>query len=215
MAGDHYVVIQDWRPYFQLEDDPISTLGVWVRLTGIPLEYFDGAILTIIGNRIGKTVRLLLWKVHEESCLMKPVEDMVEVPEVLVANPIFQSKSFNEISPDVEENFDPWMKVLRSNRKGKKCGVVASPPKASLPVIVKPILGNKFEALSKEDNLGDDYGMGNHEEGVSDEVEVKDLVEINKENLDGNYLPKSATALTTTQGVADSSVLGAGVGSKA
>ncbi|CAN1193206.1 hypothetical protein LINPERHAP2_LOCUS41935 [Linum perenne] len=58
MVGDHYVVIQNWRPYFQPEDSPISTLRVWVRLPGVPLEYFDAAILTIIGNRIGKTVRL-------------------------------------------------------------------------------------------------------------------------------------------------------------
>ncbi|CAN1125300.1 hypothetical protein LINPERPRIM_LOCUS31606 [Linum perenne] len=58
MVGDHYVVIQDWRLYFQPEDSPITTLRVWVRLPGVPLEYFDAAILTIIGNRIGKTVRL-------------------------------------------------------------------------------------------------------------------------------------------------------------
>ncbi|CAN1136729.1 hypothetical protein LINPERHAP2_LOCUS9631 [Linum perenne] len=58
MVGDHYMVVQDWRPYFQCEDSPISTLRVWVRLPGVPLEYFDAAILTIIGNRIGKTARL-------------------------------------------------------------------------------------------------------------------------------------------------------------
>ncbi|CAN1170339.1 hypothetical protein LINPERHAP2_LOCUS28939, partial [Linum perenne] len=58
MIGDHYDFIQDWRPYFQREDSPFSTLIVWVRHTGIPLEYFDGVILTIIGNKIGETVRL-------------------------------------------------------------------------------------------------------------------------------------------------------------
>ncbi|CAN1144935.1 hypothetical protein LINPERHAP2_LOCUS14393 [Linum perenne] len=58
MVGDHYVVIQDWRPHFQPEGSPISTLRVWVRLPGIPLEYFDADVLTIIGDRIGKTVRL-------------------------------------------------------------------------------------------------------------------------------------------------------------
>ncbi|CAN1124775.1 hypothetical protein LINPERHAP2_LOCUS2540 [Linum perenne] len=58
MVGDHYVVIQDWRPYFQPEDSPITMLRVWVRNLGIPLEYFDVAVLTIIGNKIGKTVRL-------------------------------------------------------------------------------------------------------------------------------------------------------------
>ncbi|CAN1273486.1 hypothetical protein LINPERPRIM_LOCUS15066 [Linum perenne] len=58
MVGDHYVVIQNWRPYFQPEDSTISTLRVWVRLPGVPLEYYDATILTIIGNKIGKTVRL-------------------------------------------------------------------------------------------------------------------------------------------------------------
>ncbi|CAN1149421.1 hypothetical protein LINPERHAP2_LOCUS17012, partial [Linum perenne] len=58
MVGDHYVVIQEWRPYFQPENYPITTLRVWVRLPGIPLEYYDATILRIIGDRIGKTVRL-------------------------------------------------------------------------------------------------------------------------------------------------------------
>ncbi|CAN1141602.1 hypothetical protein LINPERHAP2_LOCUS12598, partial [Linum perenne] len=46
-----------WRLYFQLEDSPITTLKVWVRLPGIPLEYYDGAVLKIIGDKIGKTIR--------------------------------------------------------------------------------------------------------------------------------------------------------------
>ncbi|CAN1123634.1 Putative ribonuclease H protein At1g65750 [Linum perenne] len=58
MVGDHYVVIQEWRPYFQPDHSPISTLRVWVRLPGLPLEYFDVSVLTIIGNKIGKIVRL-------------------------------------------------------------------------------------------------------------------------------------------------------------
>ncbi|CAN1139919.1 hypothetical protein LINPERHAP1_LOCUS15163 [Linum perenne] len=58
MVGDHYVVIQEWRSYFQPEDSPITTLRVWVRLPGFPLEYYDASILRIIGDRIGKTVRL-------------------------------------------------------------------------------------------------------------------------------------------------------------
>ncbi|CAN1146876.1 hypothetical protein LINPERHAP2_LOCUS15533, partial [Linum perenne] len=31
---------------------------VWVRLPGLPLEYFDAAILLIIGDKIGKTIRI-------------------------------------------------------------------------------------------------------------------------------------------------------------
>ncbi|CAN1150992.1 hypothetical protein LINPERHAP2_LOCUS17911 [Linum perenne] len=58
MVNDHYVVIKEWRPHFRPEDTVLSTLRVWVRLPGIPLEYFDRSILQIIGDRIGRTVRI-------------------------------------------------------------------------------------------------------------------------------------------------------------
>ncbi|CAN1241897.1 hypothetical protein LINPERPRIM_LOCUS5150 [Linum perenne] len=58
MINDHYVVIQEWRPYFRPEETFLSTLRVWVRLPGIPFEYFDRTILNLIGDRIGRTVRI-------------------------------------------------------------------------------------------------------------------------------------------------------------
>ncbi|CAN1342533.1 hypothetical protein LINPERPRIM_LOCUS39487 [Linum perenne] len=58
MINDHYVVIQEWRPYFRPEETLLSTLRVWVRLPGIPFEYFDNTILKLIGDRIGRTVRI-------------------------------------------------------------------------------------------------------------------------------------------------------------
>ncbi|CAN1125950.1 hypothetical protein LINPERHAP2_LOCUS3150 [Linum perenne] len=58
MINDHYVVIQEWRPHFRPEETILSTLRVWVRLPGIPFEYFDRTILQIIGDRIGRTVRI-------------------------------------------------------------------------------------------------------------------------------------------------------------
>ncbi|CAN1181524.1 hypothetical protein LINPERHAP2_LOCUS35448 [Linum perenne] len=58
MINDHYVVIQEWRPYFRPEETFLSTLRVWVRLPGLPFEYFDNSVLKIIGDRIGRTVRI-------------------------------------------------------------------------------------------------------------------------------------------------------------
>ncbi|CAN1178493.1 hypothetical protein LINPERHAP2_LOCUS33702 [Linum perenne] len=58
MINDHYVVIQEWRPYFRPEETLVTTLRVWVRLPGIPFEYFDETILKLIGDRIGRTVRI-------------------------------------------------------------------------------------------------------------------------------------------------------------
>ncbi|CAN1124993.1 hypothetical protein LINPERHAP2_LOCUS2659, partial [Linum perenne] len=48
----------NWRPHFRPEDSSLSSLRVWVRLPGLPLEYFDAAIFTIVGNKIGRTVRI-------------------------------------------------------------------------------------------------------------------------------------------------------------
>ncbi|CAN1179094.1 hypothetical protein LINPERHAP2_LOCUS33999 [Linum perenne] len=58
MVADHYVVCEEWRPYFRPEDSALSKLRVWIRLPGIPLEYFDYSILKRTGDRIGKTVRI-------------------------------------------------------------------------------------------------------------------------------------------------------------
>ncbi|CAN1191394.1 Putative ribonuclease H protein At1g65750 [Linum perenne] len=58
MINEHYVVIQEWRPYFQPEETFLSTLRVWVRLPGFPFEYFDNSVLKLIGDRIGRTVRI-------------------------------------------------------------------------------------------------------------------------------------------------------------
>ncbi|CAN1148994.1 hypothetical protein LINPERHAP2_LOCUS16789 [Linum perenne] len=58
MVASHYIVIEKWRPYFQPEESSLSTLRVWIRLLGIPLEYFDLGILTHIDNRIGRTVQI-------------------------------------------------------------------------------------------------------------------------------------------------------------
>ncbi|CAN1120771.1 hypothetical protein LINPERHAP2_LOCUS401 [Linum perenne] len=58
MIGDYYVVLQSWRPYFRPEASNLSTLRVWVRLPGLPIEYFDAAILRTIGDKIGTTVRI-------------------------------------------------------------------------------------------------------------------------------------------------------------
>ncbi|CAN1144835.1 hypothetical protein LINPERHAP2_LOCUS14333 [Linum perenne] len=58
LVGDHYVVSEEWRPNFEPGFSQVNSVRVWVRLPGIPLENYDAAILKIIGDRIGKTVRV-------------------------------------------------------------------------------------------------------------------------------------------------------------
>ncbi|CAN1150347.1 hypothetical protein LINPERHAP2_LOCUS17510 [Linum perenne] len=58
LVGDHYVVSEEWRPNFEPGYSQVNTIRAWVRLPGLPLENFDVGVLKLIGDRIGKTVRV-------------------------------------------------------------------------------------------------------------------------------------------------------------
>ncbi|CAN1193024.1 hypothetical protein LINPERHAP2_LOCUS41831 [Linum perenne] len=58
LVGDHYVLSEEWRPNFEPGFSQVNPTRVWVRLPGLPLENFDVGILTLVGNRIVKTVRV-------------------------------------------------------------------------------------------------------------------------------------------------------------
>ncbi|GAU10508.1 hypothetical protein TSUD_420790 [Trifolium subterraneum] len=55
---DHYLTVKEWSPNFQPESDTIEEVAVWVRISGLPIEYYDSEILHFIGNRMGKTVKV-------------------------------------------------------------------------------------------------------------------------------------------------------------
>ncbi|CAN1163136.1 Putative ribonuclease H protein At1g65750 [Linum perenne] len=58
MVGDHYIVSEEWRPNFEPAHAQVNNLRVWVRLPNLSIEYFDAAILRLIGDRIGRTIRI-------------------------------------------------------------------------------------------------------------------------------------------------------------
>jgi hypothetical protein len=55
---DHYLTVKEWSPNFHPETDTIEKVAVWMRITGLPIEYYDARILNFIGNRVGKTVKV-------------------------------------------------------------------------------------------------------------------------------------------------------------
>ncbi|XP_058758250.1 uncharacterized protein LOC131631474 [Vicia villosa] len=55
---DHYLTVKDWKPNFQPESDTIDEVAVWVRITGLPIEYYRPKALTSFGNRIGRTIKI-------------------------------------------------------------------------------------------------------------------------------------------------------------
>ncbi|PNX84577.1 hypothetical protein L195_g040639, partial [Trifolium pratense] len=55
---DHYLTVKEWSPNFHPASDTIEKVAVWVRISGLPIEYYDAKVLHFIGDRIGKTVRV-------------------------------------------------------------------------------------------------------------------------------------------------------------
>lgn len=58
MLFDHYLTLRQWTPNFLSSGPKVDRVTVWVRLPGIPIEYNASKVLRIIGNRIGRTIRL-------------------------------------------------------------------------------------------------------------------------------------------------------------
>ncbi|KAJ1394588.1 Endonuclease/exonuclease/phosphatase superfamily [Sesbania bispinosa] len=53
MLADHYIVIKRWQPsFFPIEDD-LRHVAVWVRIPGLPIEFYDRRVLRRIGGGTG------------------------------------------------------------------------------------------------------------------------------------------------------------------
>jgi hypothetical protein len=55
---DHYLTVKEWSPDFHPQSDTIKKVAVWVRISGLPIEYYDSRVLKHIGNKIGSTVKV-------------------------------------------------------------------------------------------------------------------------------------------------------------
>ncbi|KAK2359196.1 zinc ion binding / nucleic acid binding protein [Trifolium repens] len=55
---DHYLIAREWTPNFHPSNAKIEKAAVWVRISGLPIEYYDAKVLHYIGNRIGQTVKV-------------------------------------------------------------------------------------------------------------------------------------------------------------
>ena len=57
---DHYLIVRPWDPEFDPKQDiiTITKLAIWIRLLGLNLKYYDQKFLTLLGNKVGKTLKV-------------------------------------------------------------------------------------------------------------------------------------------------------------
>lgn len=62
---DHYLIVKEWSPNFDPLEDKEEKLLVWVRLPGIPIEYFHSGFLEKVAEKIGRLVCI-----NEATCVV-------------------------------------------------------------------------------------------------------------------------------------------------
>ncbi|XP_061349017.1 uncharacterized protein LOC133294382 [Gastrolobium bilobum] len=58
IVADHYVSVQRWRPLFDPYEDNLKKLAVWIRIPGLPMEFYTSQHLRNIGDLFGKTLKI-------------------------------------------------------------------------------------------------------------------------------------------------------------
>ncbi|XP_030924751.1 uncharacterized protein LOC115951739 [Quercus lobata] len=56
--GENFLSIRPWEPNFNPAEANISSVAIWVRLNELPIEYYHVEALQLIGNVIGKVLRI-------------------------------------------------------------------------------------------------------------------------------------------------------------
>ncbi|XP_061346549.1 uncharacterized protein LOC133292187 [Gastrolobium bilobum] len=58
IVADHYLIVQRWRPNFDPYDDRMRKLAVWIKIPGVPREFYTHKDLWRMGNMVGRTLRI-------------------------------------------------------------------------------------------------------------------------------------------------------------
>ncbi|KAH7835169.1 hypothetical protein Vadar_023516 [Vaccinium darrowii] len=83
--GPHYVTIRKWEPEFDTSTAKVSTSVVWVRLPGLPVEFYDKEMLLKIGAKVGKLLKIDLRTESNEKVRFARLCVQVDLSTALVS----------------------------------------------------------------------------------------------------------------------------------
>lgn len=66
---NHYLTVQTWKSNFNPWNEQIRKLAVWVRLPGLPVDYYDRKFFYHLGNRIGKAIKIDEMTLHRSRTM--------------------------------------------------------------------------------------------------------------------------------------------------
>ncbi|KAK2376903.1 zinc ion binding / nucleic acid binding protein [Trifolium repens] len=92
---DHYLTVKEWSPDFHPQSDTIKKVAVWVRISGLPIEYYDARVLKSIGNKIGSTVKVDKNTLMQERGKYARICVEVDLTESLLAMFMIKGRKYN------------------------------------------------------------------------------------------------------------------------
>ncbi|KAJ1393609.1 hypothetical protein SESBI_34793 [Sesbania bispinosa] len=96
----HYPVVQRWKPEFPPFEDELKRVSMWIRILGLPIEYYDDHVLWSIGDVVGRTVKKATPAEQNATSSIPVQSDKMESGLV-------------EEGPAPAGCFGPWMMVQR------------------------------------------------------------------------------------------------------
>lgn len=58
LIQNHYLTVQTWKRNFNAMAENIRHVAIWIRLPGLPGDYYDQKFFYNLGNRIGKAIKV-------------------------------------------------------------------------------------------------------------------------------------------------------------
>ena len=55
---DHYLTARPWSLEFDPKKDEVEKVVVWISLPGLLIQLYDHKLLSFLGNRVGKTIKV-------------------------------------------------------------------------------------------------------------------------------------------------------------
>ncbi|KAJ1418752.1 Ribonuclease H-like superfamily [Sesbania bispinosa] len=159
-----------WHPsssmeIIDLENEYFLRVVVWIRIPGLPVEYYDRKILWRIGDTLGHTIKIDNNTLRERVVGLEKEQTKVEVPAVTTEQVVLPTGTNVMAVP--EEGFGPWMLVQRGGRRG------LNKPEAARPGGT-PIKETK-NSLSTTD-LEVQEGSNDNEKAISDSQDQSNLL---------------------------------------
>ncbi|XP_019238685.1 PREDICTED: uncharacterized protein LOC109218756 [Nicotiana attenuata] len=125
----HFLSVQQWIPNFVATKACQNHTAVWIRLPQLPTKFYDGIILTKIGNYIGKllkvdactsaTLRGRYARLCVELPLNKPVQTSILIGQHVQPIPYEgEGRISEEVAVPESEDTQEW-KIVSFPKKGK------------------------------------------------------------------------------------------------